>query len=129
MYCSNCGKGVLRIELTCDACGTKAAEGAGFCGKCGHTLGTGPLTCEHCGFRLVRDASPGRDWLTTLLLCLFLGGFGIHRFYTGHIAIGFIQAITLGGFGIWWIADIITIVTGSYRDKAGSPLSGRGYTP
>ncbi len=63
-----------------------------------------------------------RDWLTTLLLCIFLGQLGIHRFYTNHIAIGILQFLTLGGCGIWWLIDIILIVTDSYRDYEGNPL-------
>ena len=35
---------------------------------------------------------PGADkplnWLTLLLLCIFVGGAGIHRFYAGKIATG-----------------------------------------
>src|SRR6266581_2587809 len=34
-----------------------------------------------------------KDWMTTLLLCIFLGWLGVHRFYTGHIAIGVIQLL------------------------------------
>jgi hypothetical protein len=33
------------------------------------------------------DYAAGRDWLTALLLCFFLGIFGVHRFYTGHIGL------------------------------------------
>ena len=41
--------------------------------------------------------SPPKDWLVTFLLCIFLGFFGMHRFYTGHTIVGLIQLVTLGG--------------------------------
>jgi TM2 domain-containing membrane protein YozV len=63
-----------------------------------------------------------KDWLTTLLLCLFLGYLGIHRFYTGHTAIGVVQLLTVGGCGIWLLVDLIMIITDSYRDANGLPL-------
>ena len=66
--------------------------------------------------------SQQKDWLTTLLLCLFLGWIGVHRFYTGHIVIGVIQLLTLGGCGIWALVDLIMILTNSYKDSNGLPL-------
>ena len=63
-----------------------------------------------------------KDWLVTLLLCIFLGGLGIHRFYTGHIGIGIIQLLTLGGCGIWALIDLIMIITDKYKDAKGQPL-------
>ena len=63
-----------------------------------------------------------KDWMTTLLLCIFLGWLGVHRFYTGHIAIGVIQLLTGGRCGIWWLIDFIMILTDSYKDSNGFPL-------
>jgi TM2 domain-containing membrane protein YozV len=64
----------------------------------------------------------GKDWLTALLLSIFLGSLGVDRFYTGHTLLGVLKLITCGGLGIWWLIDVIMIATGSYKDAAGIPL-------
>lgn len=58
------------------------------------------------------NASDGKSQLVALLLCFFLGGLGIHRFYLGYPLIGVLQILTLGGFGIWVLIDFIRILTG-----------------
>lgn len=63
-----------------------------------------------------------KNWLTTLLLCIFLGGLGVHRFYAGKIGTGILQLITVGGCGIWTLVDLIMIITGSFKDKDGNPI-------
>ena len=42
-------------------------------------------------------------------LWLFLGLFGGHRFYLGDISKGFLQLITVGGFGVWWFLDLFSL--------------------
>jgi len=54
-----------------------------------------------------------------LLLCLFLGAFGIHRFYVGKIGTGILELVTLGGLGIWALIDLIFIALGKFKDKNG----------
>ena len=60
-----------------------------------------------------------KSWLATLLLSIFLGELGIDRFYLGKIGTGILKLITLGGFGIWWIIDIILTIAGAATDKQG----------
>jgi len=67
-------------------------------------------------------ASP-KSRTVALLLAVFLGVFGAHRFYGGKATSAVLQIFTLGGLGIWWLADIIMIVTGSFRDDDGRLLS------
>lgn len=62
------------------------------------------------------------DWLTTLLLCIFIGTLGVHRFYTKNYVAGVIQLLTGGMCGIWWLIDVIMIVTDSYTDGNGNKL-------
>lgn len=61
----------------------------------------------------------GKSQLVALLLCIFVGVLGIHRFYLGYIGIGVIQLLTLGGFGIWALIDLIRIITGDLKPKDG----------
>jgi len=61
--------------------------------------------------------------LTAILLCLFLGSLGIHRFYLGYTLIGVIQLLTFGGVLIWAIVDFIRLITGSLKDSEGNDLA------
>lgn len=61
--------------------------------------------------------------LAVLLLCIFAGGLGIHRFYVRKIGTGILMLLTFGGFGIWYIVDIILIITDTFTDKEGRPVT------
>lgn len=60
--------------------------------------------------------------LIALLLCIFLGFLGIHRFYVGKWGTGLLMLLTGGLLGIWVIIDIILIAFGAFRDKQGRPV-------
>ena len=52
------------------------------------------------------------EMIIAAILCIFLGYFGIHRFYLGYTTIGILQLLTAGGCGIWAIIDLVRILTG-----------------
>jgi hypothetical protein len=58
-----------------------------------------------------------------LALCIPLGVFGAHRFYVGKIGTGLLQICTLGGLGLWYLYDLITIASGEFRDADGRRVS------
>ena len=63
--------------------------------------------------------SSEKNGLVVLLLCLFLGGLGIHRFYVGKIGTGILMIVTFGGLGVWWLIDLIMIIIGKFTDSEG----------
>ncbi|TDI60697.1 MAG: TM2 domain-containing protein [Alphaproteobacteria bacterium] len=63
-----------------------------------------------------------KGFVPALLLCLFLGGLGAHRFYVGKIGTGILMIVTLGGLGIWAMVDLVMIAVGSFKDAEGRDL-------
>ena len=68
-----------------------------------------------------------KEWLTALLLSVFLGFLGVDRFYVGHVGLGVLKLIanvatcfTLGA--IWWLIDIVLFAVRNIADKQGLPL-------
>ncbi len=51
------------------------------------------------------------NWILTLVMSIVFGSLGVDRFIMGHVGLGVLKLITFGGFGVWWLVDIILIAT------------------
>ena len=107
MYCTNCGTQLDDKAVVCVKCGAPTAN---FSAQSAAAVQSASAPAE------------GYDWLTTLLLCFFLGGLGVHSFYTKKTGIGVAQLLTFGGCGIWALVDLIMIITENFKDGQGRPL-------
>ena len=63
-----------------------------------------------------------KGFVPALILCILLGGFGVHRFYVGKVGTGIVMILTLGGLGIWSLIDLIMIAVGNFKDSNGLPI-------
>ncbi len=54
-----------------------------------------------------------------LLLSLFLGWWGVDRFYLGPPVPSLLELVTTGEWGLWWAQTIARIAMGTVRDGRG----------
>jgi len=101
-------------QMNCAKCGKEIPESAKFCPSCGADTAPQPAAPA--------AADDRKDWLTALLLSIFLGELGVDRFYLGYIGLGVLKLLTAGGCGIWWLIDVILIATDGLKDANGRPL-------
>jgi len=137
MFCRNCGKELADQAVACVSCGSPPLSGNKFCQSCGAETNPNQEVCLKCGVRLqgfvAHAPAPGipgaKSKMAAGLLGIFLGGFGVHRFYLGYTGIGVAQIvvtlITCGAGALWGFIEGILILTGSgiTTDAEGRPLT------
>lgn len=130
---SRCGSLVRKAEiwhLQLDAKASTVTKGTVLvskihCAGCGAKVGWVATRCPACGTtRRKPEREPdtsaptvsNKSFSITLLLCLFVGFMGVHRFYVGKFKTGIFQLLTCGGFFIWTAIDFIVIFMEEFRD-------------
>lgn len=70
----------------------------------------------------IKSQNKQRHFLAVFFLSFMWGTFGVDRFYLGMIGTGILKLLTLGGFGIWTLIDLVLIMSGAMRDKQGNEM-------
>ncbi len=111
-------------------------NGIKFCQNCGNIIDVNAVVCPYCGVQVgnmngnniiinnsatatananasitapINNPRMRNKWVA-LLLCIFLGVFGAHKFYEGKTGMGILYLCTGGLFTIGWIVDIIVLL-------------------
>lgn len=90
------------------------------CPECGKLISDQAEKCPNCGYPLIKETpyqtsdekqevEVQKNRNTALILCVFLGYFGAHKFYEGKIGMGILYLCTGGLFCVGWIIDIIDL--------------------
>lgn len=141
VLCPECGTENRRGANCCVKCGERLPGSTCHCPRCGREFVGEVEFCDNCGEETLPGPSPAKasaphvnnhiryatltspsSRLIASILCFFFGVFGVHRFYVGKIGTGILWLCTFGLFGIGYLTDLIMILCGGFRDKAGLKL-------
>ena len=120
MYCKNCGEMMNDNQAICIKCGVKTGDGNAFCANCGQPIAENAEFCLNCGVAVKKANGDlnGQDKIVMILICLFLGGLGIHNFMMGETKKGIVKivgAFLCGISGILALIDFIKILMDKYE--------------
>jgi hypothetical protein len=102
-----------------------APVGARIIPKVSH--GTGKqINFKYKGVKMNQSQESKNEKLIAFLLCLFLGYFGIHKFYQKKNGLGVLYLFTFGIFGIGWIVDIIVLGSKLFNSPPTTSPGGTG---
>ena len=105
-----------------------------FCSNCGKEIDEKAVICIHCGCATHNnqlEEENRKSIIAAILLCLFLGFIGLHRFYLGRTGsgVGMLLCFLFGWLVIpaivlliWWFIDLILIACGVLKAADGSKL-------
>lgn len=122
-FCKHCGQVIDADCIICPKCGkqveeVKVSRPDNIIINNNNNATSSASASVSAGFG---DMISPKSWLVTLLLCLFLGVLGGHRFYTGKIGTAIIMILLCwtGISAIWALIDLILIILSKFKDKQG----------
>lgn len=111
-------------QAICLKCGVRTGDGNSFCANCGKPVAPNAAVCLNCGVAISKSGGnpfsgdlAGKDKTTIILVCLFLGGIGIHNFMMGETKKGIFKIIMAFCFylgSIFALIDLVKILMGTY---------------
>lgn len=109
-FCKFCGEKNHKDAIVCTSCGRQIEE-------LKHEQAQPQVIVNNTNTntninRNNNGAFSGREknkWVA-LLLCIFLGWMGAHKFYEGKVGMGVIYLFTWGLFGFGWFIDFIVLL-------------------
>lgn len=108
-FCKHCGAKIPEEAVICTACGCQVEEVKQAAQPnivINNSNNNSNINANMVGGRI---GNPKNKWVS-LLLCVFLGVFGAHKFYEGKIGMGILYLFTGGLFGLGAIIDFIAIL-------------------
>lgn len=110
-FCKHCGAKIPEAAVICTACGCQVEEikKAEQPSIVINNSNTNSNVNNNVNAAVVFGKKAKNKWVA-VLLCFFLGAFGIHRFYEGKIGTGILWLITGGLCGIGWLIDFIILL-------------------
>lgn len=105
-----------------------------FCTNCGKEIDDKAVICIHCGCATAaakEEKIPNKSMVCAVLLYVFFGLIGAHRFYLKDTSAGIIMIILLCTFwlvvpaiilGFWLLIDFFRLISGNLQPKDGSKL-------
>lgn len=104
-YCEHCGNEIYADAVICPKCGAQIDEL-----KTSNDKANPQIVINNNQVNNVTRGNKECDKWVALLLCVFLGFLGAHKFYEGKAGLGILYILTAGLFCIGWIIDIIVIL-------------------
>ena len=112
-FCQHCGQRIAQAAVICPNCGCQVEEIQRnivtqpniVINNSNQNMNTNTVT----NTVYVHGGKPKNKWVA-ILLCIFLGMFGGHKFYEGKIGMGILYIFTGGLIGIGCLVDLISLL-------------------
>ncbi len=119
MKCPSCGANMSNSTHRCEYCGTyvEQAQPVQAAPEAQPQTVVVQVVHQHESSPRYRYSdSSSRSRIVALLLCLFFGWIGVHKFYLGRVGLGLVYLCTGGLLGIGVMYDLLVLLFGSPRD-------------
>lgn len=111
-FCSHCGRSIDAQAVICPLCGCQVEQMTAATPNIvinNANNNTNTQVQKQTTTPVVVMGHPKSKWVA-VLLCLFLGALGGHKFYEGKVGMGILYCLTGGLFAVGIVVDLITLL-------------------